>query len=65
MNKNKKQFEVGEKESISECLARMAHEGYRPIKRMEKPIFKVVNNTGTSDYVPIGRKIIFLGEKNK
>lgn len=40
MQKQKKKFEVFEHESVEECLNRMKVEGYSPIKRIEKPIFK-------------------------
>lgn len=59
----KKEFEVMENETISDCLNRMAKEGYRPIRRIEKPIFKEENNKGKTIYIPISQKIIFKGEK--
>ncbi|MBS4220602.1 NETI motif-containing protein [Bacillus sp. FJAT-49711] len=59
----KKEFEVMENETISECLSRMESEGYRVIKRIEKPIFKEEISKGETKYIPISRKIIFLGEK--
>ncbi|WP_445490064.1 NETI motif-containing protein [Niallia sp. 03133] len=52
-------FEVQENESISECLDRMQKEGYTPIKRMEKPIFKEQITNGSASYEPVSRKIIF------
>lgn len=51
----KKIYEVGEKETISECLERMIKEGFTPVRRIEKPIFKEEGN----EIVPAGRKIIF------
>jgi len=57
--KKKKMYEVGENESIDECLNRMKKEGYAPVRRMEKPIFKEVEKNGTVEYEPAGRKIIF------
>ncbi|MBM7632144.1 NETI motif-containing protein [Geomicrobium sediminis] len=40
----KKTFEVEEHETISDCLARIDGEGYRPVRRMEKPIFTEDSN---------------------
>ncbi|HWJ76458.1 MAG TPA: NETI motif-containing protein [Niallia sp.] len=58
MNKKKK-FEVQEDETISECLDRIKKEGYMPIKRMEKPIFKEVKINGQMSYEPISQQIVF------
>ena len=55
----KKLVHVGENETISECLDRIAKEGYTPIKRTEKPVFEEVIEDGKSTYRPIGRQIIF------
>ncbi|MBB2479974.1 NETI motif-containing protein [Bacillus sp. APMAM] len=63
MPNTKKQFEVQENESIETCLNRMEQEGYRPVRRLEKPIFKEVSRNGKVDYEPAGRKIIFEGRK--
>lgn len=63
MNRLKKQFEVMENETIDACLERMKKEGYLPIKRMEKPIFKEEKINGKTNYVPIAQKIIFQGVK--
>ncbi|WP_153127195.1 NETI motif-containing protein [Peribacillus tepidiphilus] len=60
---NKKTFEVGENESIDACLDRIRKEGYMPIKRIEKPIFKEVIQDGKSVYEPISRKILFETKK--
>jgi hypothetical protein len=57
--KKKRMYEVGENESIDECLNRMNNEGYAPVRRMEKPIFKEVVKDGTVEYEPAGRQIIF------
>jgi hypothetical protein len=57
--KKKKMYEVGENESIDDCLNRMKKEGYAPVRRMEKPIFKEVKKDGSMDYEPAGRQIIF------
>lgn len=65
MGKNKKQFEVQENETISDCLARMEQEGYRPVRRIEKPIFREVIMNDQTDYQPISRKILFEGQKSE
>lgn len=57
--KKKRMYEVGEHESIDDCLNRMKKEGYAPVRRMEKPIFKEVEKNGAMDYEPAGRQIIF------
>ena len=59
----KKKFEVEEHETISECLDRMKKEGYVPVRRTEKPIFKEVKQNGESVYEPVGRQIIFDAKK--
>jgi hypothetical protein len=58
MNK-KKTYEVGENESIDDCLSRMTEDGYTPVRRMEKPIFKEIESGGSVEYEPAGRKIVF------
>ena len=50
-------------ETISDCLARMEKEGYRPVRRLEKPIFREEINNGKTEYIPIAQKIIFQGVK--
>jgi hypothetical protein len=57
--KKKKMYEVGENESIDDCLNRMKKDGYAPVRRMEKPIFKEVKKDGAVEYEPAGRQIIF------
>lgn len=57
--KRKKVFEAGENETLDQCLDRISKEGYQPIKRIEKPIFKEVEVNGTKEYEPAGRQIIF------
>ncbi|WP_018664454.1 NETI motif-containing protein [Heyndrickxia acidiproducens] len=59
----KKQFEVLENESISDCLARMKKEGYEPVRRIEKPIFGEIDKDGEKDVQPVSRKIVFEGRK--
>ncbi|KKK34203.1 hypothetical protein WQ57_23380 [Mesobacillus campisalis] len=55
----KKMFEVGENETLGECLDRISKEGYTPIRRIEKPIFKEVIKDGVAEYEPAGRQILF------
>lgn len=57
--KKKQMYEVGEHESIDDCLNRMKKDGYVPVRRMEKPIFKEVQKNGAVEYEPVGRQIIF------
>ena len=59
----KKKFEVEENETIDMCLDRMKEEGYMPVKRIEKPIFKEVVVKGEKNYEPAGRKIVFEAKK--
>ncbi|MFC0469267.1 NETI motif-containing protein [Halalkalibacter kiskunsagensis] len=59
--KRKERFEVQESETIEECLKRMKAEGYQPVKRMEKPIFKEETLNLKKEYVPIRQQIIFEG----
>ena len=61
----KKQFEVKENETISECLDRMQKEGFKPIRRVEKPIFQEVIKGNKKDYIPVSQQIIFYGEKTE
>lgn len=56
-------FEVGENETIEGCLERMNDEGFRPVRRMEKPVFKEEKVKGKSEIVPAGQKIVFEGKK--
>jgi hypothetical protein len=56
MNKpKKKRFKVEEGETITICLDRIDKEGYRPVKRIEKPIFK----EGKNGVEPAARDILF------
>ncbi|MGM9928346.1 MAG: NETI motif-containing protein [Bacillus sp. (in: firmicutes)] len=59
----KKRFEVEENETIDMCLDRMKQEGYMPVRRTEKPIFKEVLVDGKSVHEPVGRKIVFDAKK--
>lgn len=57
----KKRFEVRDNETIDECLQRMQKEGYRPVRRIEKPIFKQTNAKGEPEHYK--QHIIFEGIK--
>jgi hypothetical protein len=56
-------FEVEENETIEMCLERMNNEGYMPVRRMEKPMFKEEKVNGKSEFVPARQKIVFEGKK--
>ena len=58
----KQRFELRDNETIDACLDRMKREGYFPVKRVEKPIFKEVISGGNTEYVPVSRQIIFEGK---
>ncbi|MDV2685669.1 NETI motif-containing protein [Alkalihalophilus sp. As8PL] len=63
MKKKKKlKFEVGENETITDCLDRMQKEGYQPVRRMEEPVFEEKKKGKQVEYVPIRQKIIFEGK---
>ncbi|MEE6449356.1 NETI motif-containing protein [Gottfriedia acidiceleris] len=62
---SKKKFEVFENETINDCLERMEREGYKPVKRMEVPIFSEQMVNGKVEIEPTGRKIVFEGRLNK
>lgn len=57
----KKTFEVGPNETIADCLERMAEEGYQPVRRMEKPIFKEVKKGKKTEQVYHEQRIVFEG----
>lgn len=59
----KKKFEVGENETIDECLQRMQQEGYQPVRRIEKPLFKQKNKNDEPEYYK--QQIIFEGIKHE
>jgi hypothetical protein len=61
----KKQFKVLENESIEECLNRIKIEGYMPVKRIEKPIFKEIKKGSSVSYEPAGRHIVFETIRNE
>lgn len=50
-------FEVGEHESIDECLQRMNAEGYGVSGKIEEPLFQEING----EIKPIGKIIKFKG----
>ncbi|OCA82946.1 NETI motif-containing protein [Pseudobacillus wudalianchiensis] len=58
----KKKFYLQENETIDQCLERMAKEGYLPVRRMERPVFKEEMTNGEKKYIPVGREIIFEGK---
>jgi len=59
----KMKYEVQEDETVAECLDRIKKDGYTPIKRVEKPIFKEVIKSGLKTYEPVSSKIIFEAVK--
>ncbi|WP_226584365.1 NETI motif-containing protein [Halobacillus litoralis] len=62
--KNKKRFEVGEKETIDQCLDRMKKEGYMPIRRAEEPVFREEVRNGEKVMEPVGKTIVFHAVKD-
>ncbi|MCM2676928.1 NETI motif-containing protein [Shouchella plakortidis] len=56
--KRKQQFTVASDESLAECLERMKKEGYRPVRRMEKPVFK---ENGSKTPIISHQQVIFEG----
>ncbi len=50
-------FEVGETESIDDCLKRMADDGYKVAGRKEEPLFTEVDG----EYIPVRQLIKFKG----
>lgn len=61
MGERKRKFQVEENEAIEDCLRRMKEAGYRPVRRVEKPVFKEVNKNGKIEKIPICQQIIFEG----
>ncbi|UAK18000.1 NETI motif-containing protein [Sporolactobacillus terrae] len=55
----KKQFTVGDHESLAQCLDRMKREGYLPVRRIEKPVFRET----PSGPECIGRQCILEGKR--
>lgn len=58
----KKNFHLQDEETIDNCLERMKKEGYTPVRRIERPVFKEETINGEKKYTPIGREIIFEGK---
>ncbi|MDC3414206.1 NETI motif-containing protein [Aquibacillus sp. 3ASR75-11] len=56
---NKKRFVLQANETIDQCLDRIEKEGYRPVRKMEEPIFKEIDENGEKTVTPIGKSIIF------
>ena len=52
-------FEVGENESITECLERATKDGFQIVGRREEPLFTEVDGQP----VPIRQLIMFKGVK--
>ncbi|KMK75321.1 NETI motif-containing protein [Alkalihalobacillus pseudalcaliphilus] len=62
MSKKKKmRFEVQDGETISDCLDRMAKEGYQPVRRIEKPVFSEEKQGQNVHYEPFKQQIMFEG----
>lgn len=60
--RQKKKFEVLEHETIADCLERMKKAGYRPVERIERPMFKETRSEkGQPEHYR--QKIIFTGVK--
>jgi len=59
MKKETKWFEVGENESISECMERMAEDGFQIAGRREEPLFAEVEGQP----VPVRQLIMLKGIK--
>ncbi|AVP37526.1 NETI motif-containing protein [Staphylococcus felis] len=55
-------FKVEDHESIQECLERMKSQGYMPVRRYEKPIFKEDEHGHVE---VLKQEIIFTGQKIK
>jgi len=60
--KKKKRFDVGETESVDQCLSRMADDGYMPVRRMEEPVLKEVKGGGKNDVEVAYQRIVFEGK---
>lgn len=61
--KKKVRFELQENETVDECLTRMKKEGYVPVGKYEKPIFKEIRKEdGSIFYQPVKQQVIFEGK---
>jgi len=59
----KKIYTVEKGESIDQCLKRMEQEGYRPVRRMEEPIFQeIAGQDGNKQIEVVDRRITFEGK---
>ncbi|MFC7372514.1 NETI motif-containing protein [Fictibacillus iocasae] len=58
----KKKFQVEQGETISQCLDRMAAEGYMPVRRMEEPVFHEVKQNGKIEVEVKEQRIVFEGK---
>lgn len=56
-NHSKKRFEVQENETITDCLDRMKNEGYTPVRRIERPVFKKTEKGGKVEHAK--QKVVF------
>ncbi|MFC0234845.1 MULTISPECIES: NETI motif-containing protein [Fictibacillus] len=59
---SKKKFAVEAGETISDCLDRMADEGYTPVRRMEEPVFYEVKRNGRMEPEVKEQRIVFEGK---
>lgn len=57
--KKQQKFQVAENETIQDCLQRMREQGYMPVKRFEKPVYKENNN---GDIEVLRQEIEFVGK---
>lgn len=62
---SKKKFVVGAGETLSDCLDRMAKEGYTPVRRMEEPVFHEVKRNGRMEPEVKEQRIVFDGKLQK
>ncbi|WP_188207176.1 NETI motif-containing protein [Alkalibacillus aidingensis] len=53
----KRKYRVSDYASISECLDQIDQDGFKPVKRFEKPIFQ--ESEDHQEPVPIKQEIIF------
>ncbi|MET3683212.1 hypothetical protein ABID56_001303 [Alkalibacillus flavidus] len=58
----KKKFKVSDYQSIDDCLNQMQQEGYRPVRRIEKPVFQEQQN---GDPEPVEQDIVFQAIKQE
>ncbi|WP_240376070.1 NETI motif-containing protein [Bacillus piscicola] len=61
--RTKKKYEVGEKETIEECLNRIAAEGYTPVRRREEPVFQEIKKNGKTEKIPLKQRIVFEAKR--